>query len=164
MARLEDLRNEYRELSFHFRLVSAFRLGTLSFFAGFVGWMANFIWVVYRDADSVLRALIPLSAFIGSLILSYVDRRLLRLYDAILERGVELENILDVRTGVYRRLINLQQGPRLRKVANFAYMSIILIFILTALIDAAMFIVKEKEHWIWIFKSWIDFLKRRGPE
>lgn len=66
MARLEDLRNEYKEASSHFRYLATFRLGLLSFFGAFIAGIVRFMWDVYTVKTVYpLRILLPVGGVNG---------------------------------------------------------------------------------------------------
>ncbi len=112
----EALQAEYKELSSGFRVASTIRLGILTFVAGLVGWMADFIFQVYSAEYTPLRAVIPLTGLIATLLIMPLEARMVRVYDLLLARGVDIEKALHIVDGTYQRLDELSRGPRLRVV------------------------------------------------
>jgi len=135
MARLEDFRNEYREVSFNFRHMASFRIGLISFYAAFVAWVTNFTWSVYQDTDSIFRVLVPFSGSLGTVLFHHIDVRLTGLYDTLVNRGQELENLLDVTNGIYCQIVRMNEGPRLRYTSKFTFLFMGLVFVCVVVVD-----------------------------
>ena len=60
MARLDDLRNEYREVGYFVRLIITFRLGILPLLAGFLSWTISILPEIPGAADGISLALVGL--------------------------------------------------------------------------------------------------------
>jgi len=135
MEESEKLLVEYKELSSGFRFISTIRLGVLTFIAGFVGWMANFLFQVYKEKYTPLRVVIPLSGLVGVFLIAYLEVRVVRLYDLLLKRGVDVEGILGITSGTYQRIYDLTAGPRLRRVTETAIALLIVLFVVMVVIE-----------------------------
>lgn len=138
----EALLIEYGELSSGFRFVSTVRLGILGAIPGLVGWMANFIFHVYSMEYTPLRAAIPLSGLIGVTLIIPLEIRMVRMYDLLLARGVDVEKILGITDGTYQRIDDLSYGARLRQVTNIALVLLTILFGVMFLIET-LFLLKK---------------------
>ena len=144
MARLEDVRNEYREAAGNVRYMGGLRLAILSFFAVFVAAMLKFIWDAYRIPaipSLRVRGAIPFVGLIGTALMYLVDRRVVRLYDIVIDRAIELEEVLDIPDGAYSRLRRAIEPVYLLRIFTLRVVSVMMyIFIIT--VFTAMFIVE----------------------
>ena len=138
----EALLTEYRELSSGFRLVSTIRLGILGAIPGLVGWMANFIFQVYSRDYTPLRTAIPLSGLIGVMLIVPLETRMVRMYDLLLTRGVDLEKTLGIADGTYQRIDDLAYGARLRMVTNIALVLLFALFGIMFVMEILFFLEK----------------------
>ena len=138
MAEMEDLRNEYREVSFNLRFLTSMRIGLLAFFVTFIGTVATFAWNAYKndvgnaEVTASLKMVIPAVGLLGVAVFYFVEKRLLRLYDGVLGRALELENIFEIKNGMYRQVLEspsvkvLGIEATLRNITAFVFVVVML--------------------------------------
>mgnify|MGYP001620191928 FL=1 len=118
MAQPDDLRNEYRELSYNMRLMITLRVGAVSVLPVFLGGLVSFMWTVgQQEGGLIFRVVLPFSGFIGTLAVGVIERRLTGVYDLFLARGIDLEAMLDINDGMYNRLSRFVPLVALRKIS-----------------------------------------------
>lgn len=136
MAKIEDLRNEYQQLGYHLRLIATFRIGILSVFPALVGALVRFMWEVsQKETGLLLRILLPFGGFIATVIVALVERRIIPLYDLLIRRGADLEEIVDIHDGIYHRIIRLLGAPTLRDVATAFFVAVGILFLVVFMVQ-----------------------------
>lgn len=66
---VEDLRIEYREVSYFMRLMATFRTGVLPFSSGFISWIISVVLRSYEQGDPILRITTLSSGLLGIFLL-----------------------------------------------------------------------------------------------
>ncbi|MBI3335156.1 MAG: hypothetical protein HY001_01485 [Candidatus Portnoybacteria bacterium] len=136
MARIEDFRKEYEDLGYQLRLIATFRVGILSIFPAFVGALVRFMWEVsQREYGILLRVSLPLVGFFGTFVVGLLERRLTRFYDLLIQRGTDLEEIVDIYDGVYHRIMRLRATPALRRLSMAVLITIGVVFFMVFIVQ-----------------------------
>lgn len=122
MAEIEDLRAEYKEVGSNLRFLNGSRLGLITMVGTLVTILVGRWWDLLQlqvigntpSSGTIVwwaQVTLPVSGLILVAIVYLIERRTLRLYDGVLQRGIELEDALKIENGTYQRIQ--------RKIVNF---------------------------------------------
>lgn len=80
-----------------------------------------------------------MAGVVGTVSLLYLEQRLTNIYDLLMQRGADLETILDINDGMYHQIIRLADRPLLRSITQGLLLVIGIIFAIISIIQIILF-------------------------